>query len=65
MNIKEMSALIGRRGKWNATHGIDVDVEIVDVRQAYGRTDYQIRAIAGTGSAWVTAHTVQLEKSDK
>ncbi len=61
MSIKDMADKIGLHATWTPSNGVHVDVRIQDVRRAYGRTDYLITPIAGTGETWVTAHTVQLE----
>ncbi len=64
MNIKDMADKIGQHAIWTPALGstLAIDVRIQDVRRAYGRTDYLITPIAGTGETWVTAHTVQLER---
>jgi hypothetical protein len=64
MSIKEMAEAIGRLASWNpaADAALSVDVRIQDVRRAYGRTDYLITPVAGTGETWVTATTVQMQE---
>ncbi len=66
MSIKDMAAIIGKAGVWYPDIRVDapfgVAVRVVDVRRAYGRTDYQITPLQGSGVSWVTAHTVELER---
>jgi hypothetical protein len=66
--IRELAAAIGKRALWAAASGLVVEVIVVDVRRAYGRTDYQIRAKAGMGLAWVSSEAVEFPpttESDK
>lgn len=58
--VKDLSATIGRKGQLHTAEGLHVGVVVTDVRHAYGRTDYQIKPVIGTGSAWVTAARVRL-----
>jgi hypothetical protein len=54
--------LIGRTGLLRgAAPGLAVDVEVRDVREVYGRTDYLVIPVAGRGSAWVSAERVTLD----
>jgi hypothetical protein len=33
-----------------------VEVEVIDERPSFGRTDYLISPVSGTGELWVQAH---------
>ena len=45
------------------SHGqtINVRVRIEDSREVWGRTDYRITPIAGTGRQWVSAERVTID----
>lgn len=38
--------------------GLKVEVKIVDVKNSYGRTRYQITPVAGAGQVWVESVTL-------
>lgn len=38
----------------------EVEVKILDVRQQYGREDYQVEPVAGRGKAWVQKKALRL-----
>ncbi len=59
MTYKEAARIIGRKGKY--LHGnIQFQVELLDVREVFGRTDVEIKPVAGTGTAWVSLDKVSL-----
>jgi len=66
MGIAEMAKVLGRAGRWEPTTpegGLSVDVRIVDVRQAYGKLQYRIVPLSGTGEVWVSAANVSVRDS--
>lgn len=56
---------VGRVGVWCPAEGIAkglrVDVQVVDASAAYGRIRLLVQPVSGTGQAWVSAHTVEVE----
>lgn len=64
INAKEASKLIGKRGHYShrELYGLTFMVEVLDVREAFGRTDVEVRPIAGTGTHWVSLGNVRLLK---
>lgn len=59
MTGKELSAAIGKEGRWTI-HGVRVNVRIIDTRQVWHRTDYLIQPIDGEGQDWVSSDTVHV-----
>ncbi len=58
---KQAQELIGRSGLWNVPRtDISVQVTINDIREVWGRLDYQIKPVAGSGRQWVSAEGVKL-----
>jgi hypothetical protein len=63
LTTQELAALAGQYGDW--TIGpvgglIKVRVKIVDARQVYGRLEYLVTPLKGSGEAWV--QSVELDK---
>jgi hypothetical protein len=56
--VLSMSAAIGQIGNINQG-GLDVDVKILDAKQAYGVTRYLVTPMSGTGEVWVSANRVR------
>ena len=54
----EAARVIGAQGEWEGATGLFVAVEVMDVREVFGRTDYLIRPVAGAGQVWVAAYSV-------
>lgn len=59
MTLAEMAKLIGQHGLLR-TDGLEVGVEILDVKQAYGRTRYVVKPLVGAGSTTVEDFRVTL-----
>lgn len=57
--IKELAALIGKRGEYNVSRDMWIYVTIEDVRITYGETHVQITPVEGHGSTWVLASNVK------
>ena len=61
MTSSTMAKLIGRNGLLREGE-LGIRVEIRDVREVWGRTDYLVVPEAGTGSTWVSAERVHLDE---
>ena len=59
VTVNELKGAVGRKGYF-LVHGLEVKVEILDVRQVFNRVDYLVQPEAGRGSAWVSAGMVNL-----
>ena len=57
MTFKEASKAVGRDGMLYSD-GMLFPVRIVDARRVFGRIDYQVSPIGGSGSKWVDANRV-------
>ncbi len=53
MNAKEMLRLMNNSAMLNLD-GLLVEVNILDIRKAWGRTDCLITPISGSGQTWVS-----------
>ncbi len=59
MTHKEAAKLIGRAGHY--AHGnLIFRVEVTDVREVFGRTDVQIKPVAGSGMGWISLDKITL-----
>lgn len=61
MGVKEDAKVIGKAGIVKVAFGDEMltfPIEVLDVRNVYGRTDYRIKPQLGEGSAWVSASRV-------
>lgn len=61
ITTKEAAAMIGRAGSLCISGTMTVKVFVMDVREVYGRTDYQVRPVAGSGDLWVQADRVKVQ----
>lgn len=61
MNTKELSELIGKSALLTTELSLTVPVTIADVRQAYGRTDFLIKPVNGSGERWVNSERVTIQ----
>jgi hypothetical protein len=52
MTTVETMQLIGKQSTI-FIGGLNIDVIVKDVKQAYGKTRYQVEPVAGRGSVWV------------
>ena len=52
MTTKELMDIIGTNAVIHMEK-IKVEVEILDARQNFGRTEYLIRPLAGAGEQWI------------
>lgn len=66
MTVVEMARVIGRLADWCGARGAArnggfvVAVKIVDARSQFGRTDYLITPVNGSGEMWVSTDSVIL-----
>lgn len=61
MTAREAKNLLGKVGA--LTMGdLTVDVEILDVREVFGRTDFLVTPVAGSGQTWRAEHNVKVQK---
>ena len=60
---KDMTA-IGTKAVWPAHNGLNVFVEITDAKRVFGRLDYQVKPISGSGEAWVNSETLIMESNN-
>ena len=58
MTTKEMMKLIGTNAVINVEKTLKIEVEIMDARSNFGRTEYQVRPLAGAGEQWVDSSRV-------
>ena len=61
MTTAEIAALLGKTATYRC-NGLDVAVKILDARAVFGRIDYQITPVAGSGSAWVQSLAIDEEE---
>lgn len=64
MTTNDKIKLIGKRGMLgnSAVYPLKFEVEITDVREHFGRVDYFVKPVGGTGERWVSADTVTVNK---
>ena len=61
--MKDFIGRIGRKAKiWK--DGMGIPVYIRDVRAAYGRIDYMVSPIGGSGSLWVSEPNVEFDEGE-
>ena len=58
MGMKELAKLIGTKAIISVEKSLKIEVEIMDIRLQYGRTDYLVRPLAGAGEQWLSADRV-------
>lgn len=44
---------------------LTVDVRIMNIRSAFGRIDYEVTPVAGTGSRWIDSNNVDSIDSEE
>jgi hypothetical protein len=62
MTTAEMRELIGRIGTIPGDGSMRIEVEVRDVKSAYGVPRVLVAPIAGIGQAWINADRVQFTK---
>lgn len=58
ITFKEAAKLIGRKGCYDVG-GMQVQVEILDIRTSFGRTDAQVRPMSGAGTGWISLEKIK------
>lgn len=58
MSVKDQAARIGTRAMYSVGELV-IEVEILDIRSNFGRTDVLVRPVSGTGQAWVSDDKVR------
>ena len=58
MNAKQLSENLGKQGLLSISN-MQVLVNITDARTVFGRIDYQVSPVNGTGSTWVESNRVK------
>ena len=59
MTARTLTDLLGTIRAWTVTADVTVNVEVLDARQVFGRTDVLIRPVAGRGTTWVALTTTR------
>lgn len=68
--IRELAKWVGKTVQWQVmppdrrrdseeAQDVRIEATIIDVRQAYGRLDFRLQPVHGTGSAWVSSKYVE------
>lgn len=60
MNIKELSARIGKTGTLDINSDFCPSVEVLDVKVSYGNLRYLVKPVSGSGQVWVNDSRVTL-----
>ena len=64
MSVAMMARCLGKRGRYRAQgveNALAFMVVVRDVRVCFGRMDYEIEPVSGTGKCWVSESSVRLE----
>lgn len=61
MTTNDKIKLIGKSGLLNCG-GLKFNVEILDCRESFGRTDFQVKPVSGEGVKWVSSESVTINK---
>ena len=62
MSIKTLATAINREGLLQVD-GLRIQVKVTDVRQVFGRIDYEVTPTQGSGSQWVESSRVTLDQT--
>jgi hypothetical protein len=66
MNTSELAKLIGRQATLSGRRNeFATSVRILDAKQVYGVTRYQVEPLQGSGSVWVNAERITLSPEVK
>lgn len=58
MRASELVTLLGKRATWTVAPNIDIEVEIIDAKTAYGVFRILVAPVHGKGRTWVALTTV-------
>lgn len=56
MTIAQLATIIGKEADFAVTPNLTVRVVVQDVRQRFGRTDYLVSPVNGSGTQWVDSN---------
>ena len=56
MTVAQLAAIIGREADFEVTPNLTIRVVVRDVRQRFGRTDYEVSPVSGSGTQWVDSN---------
>lgn len=59
MTAKEMVNTIGKTGTLRVEE-LQIEVEILDIRNVWNRTDFLVSPISGQGEKWVSGERVKI-----
>lgn len=65
MSTLELIKNIGKMADWGDDKGLKYDVTILDSRVRWGDIDYLISPVSGSGSRWVSGHSIKLKSEKK
>jgi hypothetical protein len=60
MNATQMTKMIGQTGNIFGSGDMRISVRIIDVKVSYGSVRYQVKPVAGCGTAWIDADSIKL-----
>ena len=66
LTINQASHALGKTAKWSPAPGIVIPVELLDLRQVYGRIEYRIRPLSksSSGTAWARMTSLDIAGKD-
>jgi len=61
MTVAELAKNLGKVGTYypNGWQGLGFEVTVKDVRQVFGRLDFEVEPVAGFGRSWVGESSVK------
>ncbi len=59
MKLSDYMKYIGKVAELRAVTGLVFQVEVLDVKQAYGNVRFEVVPVAGSGRAWVSQYTLK------
>ncbi len=54
MTVKELSKIIGKKFFLTVESNLKIPVEVIDVKQAYGKSLFLIVPLQGNGQKWIS-----------
>lgn len=65
MTAAQLAKVIGTTGLLRSQEGLQVAVTVTDARESFGRLDYLVAPVAGSGTVWVSSERVSIEGESK
>ena len=67
MTARQAKQLLGQTGVMGMDTGQEgsklyIEIKIVDIREVFGRVDFLVTPIAGSGQVWKAQHNVRIER---